>query len=437
MDKPLTCSGLTLLLIALIQTPVGADPFTLVSETTWGGSDSDIGETVAVAADGSVYVAGRTRSFTTDSGLEIFVLKFAADASLIWQRTWDIPNTFGDQEPHDVAVAPDGSVYVAGRTSGVGGDALLLKFDPDGNLVWQRTWGGNGFESAEGVAVGADGSVYLAGGTERSFREDSDAFVVKLSPAGTIVWQKTYGTAEGETGFDVVVGLDGNLLLTGGTPLAGTFGFYLAKLGPVAGDVLWQRSYTAESGVDPRGGLAAGTDGSVVVASALFEADFDLNAAVVKFDAAGHLLWQRAWGGRDGDEAESVAIASDGTVLLAGSTASFGVAPDDAFLVKMLSSSGRGTDAVTWGGAGLDKGHDVAVAPDGTIVLSGTAEAPPYEFLRASSRASRLRGTLGIPTGVTTDVTGSLADPGGVVGTPNGSLTYAGDFDAALLRILP
>lgn len=53
----------------------------------------------------------------------------------------------------------------------------MLKFDPDGNLVWQRTWGGSGFESAEGVAVGADGSIHLAGSTERTFREDSDAFV--------------------------------------------------------------------------------------------------------------------------------------------------------------------------------------------------------------------------------------------------------------------
>jgi uncharacterized delta-60 repeat protein len=433
MNKPSTCSGL--LLFALMALPVTAHPFALLSETTWGGANSDLGETVAVATDGSVYVAGRTSSFTTDSGLEIFVLKFAADGSLAWQRTWDIRGTFGDQESRDLAVAPDGSVYVAGL--GGGGDAVLLKFDPDGNLLWQRTWGGTGFESAEGVAVGADGSVYLAGSTERTFREDSDAFVVKLSPDGTIVWQKTYGTAAGDGGSDIVVGLDGNLFLTGVTSVADTFGFYLAKLDPLAGAVVWQRSYLAGTGIDPRAGLAVGPDGSVVVASALFEADFDLNSAVVKFDADGNLVWQRSWGGRDGDEPESVAVAADGTVFLAGSTASFGVAPDDAFLVKMLPANGRGKEAVTWGGAGLDKGHDLAIAPDGTIVLSGTAEAPPYEFLRASSRTSRLKGTLGTPTGVTTDVLGTFVDPAGVVGTPNGSLTYAGGFDAALLRILP
>lgn len=435
MGKSVTC-GLTLLLLALTRAPLAADPFTLVAERTWGGSDSDIGEAVSVAPDGSVYVAGRTRSFATDSALEIFVLKFAAGGSLEWQRTWDIPGTFGDQEPHDLAVAPDGSVYVAGRTFGTGGDALLLKFSPDGDLLWQRTWGGTGHEVAEGIAVAGDGSVYLAGSTERSFREDSDAFVVKFAPDGSIIWQKTFGTAGSEGGSDVVVGVDGNILLTGGTPIAASFGFYLAKITPDGG-IVWQTSYTAESGVDPRGGIAAGPDGSAVVAAGVFAADFDLDAAAVKFDGDGGLVWQRAWGGRDGDEVASVAIASDGTVFLAGSTASFGVAPDDAFLVKMLSSTGRGKEAVTWGGAGLDKGHDVAVAADGTIALAGTAEAPPYQFLRASARTSRLRGAVAVPTGVTTDVVGSLVDPGGVLATPNGSLTYAGGFDAALLTIQP
>jgi hypothetical protein len=108
----------------------------------------------------------------------------------------------------------------------------------------------------------------------------------------------------------------------------------------------------------------------------------------------------------------------------------------DAFLVKILSN-GRGKEAVTWGGAGLDNGHDVAVAPDGTVVLSGTASAPPYQFLRASAHTARLRGSVAAANGATTDVPGTLADPAGVVDTPSGSLTYAGGFDAVLLKIQP
>jgi uncharacterized delta-60 repeat protein len=434
-NRSLVPCFLAVLFLTLSSAPVLADPFTLVSETTWGGTDSDIGETVASGSDGSTYVAGRTRSFTTEFGLNVFVLKFAPDGSLGWQRTWDIAGAFGDHEPHDLAVAADGSAYVAGRTPGVGGDAFLLKFDSAGSLAWQRTWGGSGHESAEGVAVAADGTVFLAGSTQNSFGPDAEAFLVRFASDGSILWQKRFGTAGDDGASDVVLAADGDLFLTGGTPVPGTFGFYIAKV-TSDGNVIWQTTYTAEAGVDPRGGLAAGPDGSVVVAAAVFHLDFDLDAAVIRFDAGGNLDWERSWGGRDGDDPEGVAVAADGTVFLAGSTASFGVAPDDAFLVKLLSN-GRGKDASTWGGTGLDKGHDAAIAPDGTIVISGTAEAPPYQFLRASSRTSRLRGTLGVSSLVFTDVVGNLLDPGGVVATPTGSLVYAGGFDAALLKILP
>lgn len=426
-------------MLFLAGTPVAADPFTLVSQATWGGVDSDIGEAVAVANDGSIYVAGRTRNFpedATESGINVFVLKFAPHGMLVWQISWDIAGQFADHEVHDLAVGPDGSVYVAGRTFGTGGDALLLKFDSTGNLLWQTTWGGSGFESAEGVAVAADATVYLTGGTQRTFAEDPDAFLVRFAPDGTVLAQKTFGTTGSDGAADVAIASDGNILLLGSTPLPDTFGFYVAKLTPDTSLILWQTSYTAASGFDPRGELAVGSDGSVVVTGAVFGSDFDLNAAVVKFDSAGTLVWDRSWSGRDGDDTGSVAVAADGTVFLVGSTASFGVAPDDAFVVR-ISPDGRGKDAVTWGGVGLDKGHDVAIALDGNVLVAGTAEAPPYEFLRAPAHTSRLRGRVGVPTGGLTDVVATLADPGGVVADANGSLTYAGGFDATLLTIFP
>src|SRR5829696_4336473 len=69
-------------------------------------------------------------------------------------------------------------------------------------LSFQRTWGGFNNEHAEGVAVAPDGSVYVAGGTN-SFGSgagvgDSDAFLLKYTPGGSIAWQKTYGVGRSE-----------------------------------------------------------------------------------------------------------------------------------------------------------------------------------------------------------------------------------------------
>jgi hypothetical protein len=91
---------------------------TLLTETTWGGAGSDVAEGVASAADGSSYVVGITDSFTIDPfgnpSPKIFVVKFAPDGSLSWQRIWNGTTIRGLGRP-DVAVSADGSVYVTGR----------------------------------------------------------------------------------------------------------------------------------------------------------------------------------------------------------------------------------------------------------------------------------------------------------------------------------
>jgi hypothetical protein len=111
---------------------------TLLTETTWGGVGSDVADGVASAADGSSYVVGITDSFTTDQfgnpSPKIFAVKFAPDGSLSWQRIWNGTTIRGLGRP-DVAVSADGSVYVSGVTADNGGDAVLLKFDANGDFA--------------------------------------------------------------------------------------------------------------------------------------------------------------------------------------------------------------------------------------------------------------------------------------------------------------
>lgn len=157
---------------------------------------------------------------------------------------------------------------------------------------------------------------------------------------------------------------------------------------------------------------------------------------MIKLDPDGNLVWDRTWGGRSGDVAEGLSAAPDGTLYVAGQTNSFAVGSDDAFVIHFLAN-GKIADAITWGGAGLDAGAGVGVTTDGTVVLGATAEAPPYSFLGAPTKVSKPRGSLTTPGGSLTDPDGVVVDPGGTVGTPNGSTTFAGSFDAALVRIAP
>lgn len=418
----------------LLASAAPAQAASLLSEATWGGPASEATEGTAIAPDGSTYLAGFTTSFDPFGELEIFLVKFAPDGSLEWQRTWEGPAQFANDQANDVAVAPDGSAYVTGSTLGVAGDVVLLKFSAAGSLLWQKRWDSGGTESGEGVAVGGDGSIYVVGGTSAG---NGNILVLKFSVDGTVAWQKTWGPAGGNT--SVAVGPDGNIYVAGGAARPGGSGSdaILLKLDP-AGLLLMQKAYSASEIADSRGGVAVAADGYIYLAGAIQASDRKVvvDAMLVKFAPDCSVVWDRSWGGRSGDVSGAVAVKPDGTVLWAGDTNSFGAGSDDAFLLQM-SPEGRAMESNTWGGTGIDHANGIEVAADGTTLLGGTTETSSHVFDGAASRTSRLRGTVATPNNTLGDVAGAAVDAGGTTAEPAGTSPGAGGFDAALVKIGP
>jgi Domain of unknown function (DUF5122) beta-propeller len=214
---PKTMKAFFLIILSIALAIGSVQGQTLLTETTWGGPGSDVADGVASAADGSSYVVGITDSFTEDQfGIptpKIFVVKFAPGGSLSWQRIWNGTTIRGLGRP-DVAVSADGSVYVTGITADNQNDAVLLKFDANGTLLWERAWGGAASDEGLAVATASDGSVYIAG-TAESFGSSTALFVVKFDAAGNLVWQRI---SDGAQGNAVAVASDGSIYAAGTTP---------------------------------------------------------------------------------------------------------------------------------------------------------------------------------------------------------------------------
>jgi uncharacterized delta-60 repeat protein len=413
---------------------------TLLTETTWGGVGSDVAEGIASAVDGSSYVVGITDSFTRDPfgnpSPKIFVVKFAPDGSLNWQRIWNGTTIRGLGRP-DVAVSADGSVYVTGITADNGNDAVLLKFDANGTLLWERTWGGNASDEGLAVATASDGSVYIAG-TATSFGPSSSGlFVVKFDSAGNLVWQRISDNAAGNA---VAVAPDGSVYAAGTTPRPdqiGNFDIVALKI-TAAGSLVWQRTYSAGEVVDPRGRMAAGSDGSIVMVGAIQTVSrraADIAALIVKLASDGALVFDKQFDGRVSETGDGVALAPDDTIYVAGTTTTFGAGNQDAFVLHLQPTGKKLLDAFTWGGTGFETGAGVAVS-GGTLMLAATTTtAPPYALLAASARLSTPRGTLAVVEGVLADVAGVVADPAAGAATPDGSTIFNGNFEAALVRV--
>jgi hypothetical protein len=435
MKRACTC-GLLLMLVAAT-----AHGQSLLTQTTWGGSGSDVADGVATAADGSSYLVGLTDSFTTDQfgtpSPRIFVVKFAANGTLSWQRIWNGTTVRGLGRVA-VATGAAGAVYVSGVSTDNGNDAVLLKFDANGALVWERTWGGAATDESLAVATAADGSVYIAG-TATSFGPSSAGlFVVKFDANGTLVWQRIF---DGAAGNAVAVGPDGSVYAAGTIPRGdqvGNFDILALKLS-AAGSLIWQRNYAAGDVADPRGGMAAAADGSIVMAGALQTTKANtasIAALIVKLAADGSLVFDKTFAGRNGETAEGVAIApDDGSIYAAGTTTSFGAGFQDAFVLHLQATGKKLLDAVTWGGTAFEEGRGVSVS-GGTVSLGATTTAgPPYSLLPAAAKLSAPRSTLGVPTGVLNGVAGVVANPAAGATTPTGTTIFGGNFEAALVRI--
>jgi hypothetical protein len=425
---------------------------TLRTQTTWGGTGSDVAGGVATDADGNSYVVGITDSFAVDQfgqpSPRIFLVKFAPDGTLAWQRIWNRTTIRGGctgfYRP-GVAVGPPPkrgdpvSVYVTGLSTENGNDAVLLKFAADGTLLWERTWGGGACDESLAVATDVDGSAYIVG-TETSFGAGGGGFfVVKFDAAGRLVWQKI---ADGAEGMALAVAPDGSVYAAGSLARAtqvGNFDMLVMKI-TSAGALVWQRTYTAGDQADARGGMAAAPDGSMIVIAGALQSTTaktsDITALIVALSPDGTLIFDNQFAGTHGEEGTGVTVAPDnGTIYVTGTTTSFGAGNQDAFVLHLTPDGKKILDAVTWGGTQFEESAGVAVSGTTLALAATTTAGPPYSLLPAAAKLSFARGTLADSTVGLVDGAGTVANPKARATTPTGSTTFQGNSEAALVRI--
>jgi hypothetical protein len=227
----------------------------------WGDQNIsvDTGKALALDPSGDIFVAGsfsKTVDFdpgpaevkrTAFGDKDMYIVKFNSLGELTWVKTWGSIEYWDREGIEDIALDEmSGDVYVGGyfkdpvdfdpsdsvlmRSSAGLEDAFLSKFDPDGSLVWVKTWGGGDSDEAHGVAVGPDGSVLVTGFFKgkvdfdpgwdtseiESFAMSRDAFLSKFDSSGVFVYVRTWGGwFDDDAGENVALDSAGNIFLTG------------------------------------------------------------------------------------------------------------------------------------------------------------------------------------------------------------------------------
>jgi hypothetical protein len=207
--------------------------------------DWDFGESIKVTSDGGYAAVG----YGWDIGAgryDYWVLKLAVDGSIQWQRTYGGPR---DDQATCLVHTADGGYVLAGETQSWGAgewDIWIVKLDRLGSIEWQKTYGGRWKDttSAEPIRQTTDGGYVVTGRTDSFGAGEGDVWVIKLSGDGEVEWEKTYGGGRNEHARSIRQTSDGGYVVAGYTRSfgAGEWDVWVLKLDG-DGDVQCQRTF--------------------------------------------------------------------------------------------------------------------------------------------------------------------------------------------------
>ena len=344
---------------------------------SYAGGKRDAVSSVQQTSDGGYIVAGKTNSFGA-GGDDFWILKLDPSGDIEWQKAY---GGGADDSATSIQQTSDGGYIVAGWTNsfGVGrGDFWVLKLDPEGNVQWQKTYGGGAADCAYSVQQTSDGG-YIVTGVGSFGTAGDDFWVLKLDPQGEVQWQKAYGGNGQESACFIQETTNGGYILAGTTKSFGAglrnYDFWVLKLGST-GSIQWQKVYGG-SGDDLLYSVEETTDGGYILAGTTDSFGTGINDYdfwVLKLGAEGDVRWQKTYGGGSNDYAYSVQQTYDGGYIVAGETESFGAGNGDLWLLK-LDPGGEVQWQKTYGGSSAEDANSIQQTSDGGYIVAGAADS--------------------------------------------------------------
>ncbi len=343
-------------------------------EKTFGGSGSDYAGSVQQTTDGGYIIAGRTDSYGAGSW-DVWLIKTDPNGIDIWNKTF---GGSGNDYADSVRQTTDGGYIIAGTTNSFGAgsyDVWLIKTDADGNDIWKKTFGGSFGDEGYSVQQTIDGGYIVAGWTSSYGVGLTDAWLIKTDADGNEIWNKTFGGSKSDQAYCVQQTTDGGYIISGLINFA-LGNMWLIKT-DADGNKMWDKSFGGGS-MEAGYSVQETTDGGYIIAGRTDSyGSGPLDVWFIKTDANGNDIWKKTFGGSGSDFAYSVQQTVDGGYILAGSTNSYGAGSWDIWLIK-TDTDGNKIWNKTFGGSSDERGFSVQQTTDGGYIVTGNFISDVY-----------------------------------------------------------
>ena len=352
---------------------------------TYGGSYDDLAHSIQKTSDGGSMIVGRTLSFGQGYD-DTWALKLENNGEVLWQKTYG--GNWADYTLSIHRETSDGGYIMVGYTSSYGAglaDVWVIKIDSDGDIIWQKTYGESETDWVASIIQTADGGYIMAGHTgpyiPPGYTEppdgDFDVWVVKIDSSGNIIWQKTYGGEGSDEAWSIQQTPDNKFIVAGRTNSFGvSYDFWVFKLDE-NGEVIWQKTYGGNS-TDFGHCIQKTLDNGYIMVG--YTSSFGAGSAdvwILKINETGDVIWQKTYGGNGWDEGNFIQQTPDGKYIVAGWTYSFGAGQNDIWLLK-LDENGETMWQKTYGGSAGEINYwasTVLQALDDGYIMAGSTKS--------------------------------------------------------------
>jgi len=271
---------------------------------TWGTELDEYASALAVDCFGRMWVFGPRRLLIYDS-----------TGRLLLANSWE-QDVGRPLQPEGVVIDQAGSAYVPVSGTGVDG-TLLLKYDQDGSMLWNRTWLGS-LDSTYGITLDDSGNIHVVGRTRigsTDWSTGADVLLLKYAPDGNLISANALRAENTQKTSAVALHPDGHLLVVGEEigwgyhrPIVASFDSY--------GEFLWGRYYEKDTELSSVAVDSAG----YVYAAGCWEASEPEGILLMKLSGEGDVVWSKLlYSPTCTYRAHDIAIDNAGDICIAGS----------------------------------------------------------------------------------------------------------------------
>lgn len=328
-------------------------------QKTIGGNGFDHATSTRETRDGGYILGGysnsdKSREKTENSrgGDDYWVVKLDSNRNVVWDKTY---GGTGVDRLWSIIETDDGGFLMGGESnSNISGDKnensrglsdmWVIKTDVNGDIEWQKTYGGSNIDYLESIVKSNNGGYILAGvstsdisgeKTENS-RGYGDYWILKIDSLGNIVWQRTIGGNNGDYARFIQSTSDGNYIIGGDSmsnisgektedAICNSIDIWIIKIDN-DGQILWDKTLGGDSTEWMQ--IIRETNDNGFVVGAMSHSDIsgyktessrgDRDYWIVKLDEFGNVEWDKTLGGNDIDQPTSLVQAIDGSYVIGG-----------------------------------------------------------------------------------------------------------------------